>query len=279
MPRESNSGAQSNSVGEAEVSDASASADVRRSWADSRPRPSGLAVVIASFVGNLYLVVGTIFFATLALLIGWLPPRGNGVYRVARWWSRSLLFSSGVSADAHFETEIDPDGHYIFMANHQSLFDIPALIATLPGQTRFLAKRSLFQIPIFGWALKLGGFVTIDREDGKRAMEAFAIAAQRLASGKSILIFPEGTRSTDGRLLPFKRGGLLLAIKSGLPIVPVGIRGTIGVRPRNRFSIRPMPVEVHYGSPIVVADYGVRHRKTLETEVRARIAELAETEA
>ena len=165
------------------------------------------------------------------------------------------------------------------MANHQSLFDIPALIVTLPGQTRFLAKRSLFQIPLFGWAIKLGGFVTIDREDGRRAQGAFAVAAKRLAAGKSILVFPEATRSEDGRLLPFKRGGLLLAIKSGLPIVPVGIQGSLQVQPKSRFSIRPMPIRVQYGSPIDVAEYGVRQRKELESEVRQRIAKLAETEA
>ena len=250
-----------------------------RTWAERRDPPSAIAVGLASVVGNLYLVLGTVFFATVALLVGWLPPRGNMVYRVARVWSRFLLFFCGVRADAEFETELDPDGRYIYMANHQSLFDIPALIGTLPGQTRFLAKRSLFQIPIFGWAIKLGGFVTIDRADGRRAQEAFAVAAQRLASGTSILIFPEGTRSEDGRLLPFKRGGLLLAIKSGLPIVPVGIRGSLEVQGRRQFSIRPLPVRVHYGSPIEVGEYGVRQRRALEDEVRSQIADLAETEA
>ena len=125
------------------------------------------------------------------------------------------------------------------MANHQSLFDIPALLASLPGETKFLAKSSLFRIPIFGWALSAGGFVPIDRSDRSTARESFAAAIAALARGVSVLIFPEEARSLDGRVLPFQRGGFLLALKSGLPIVPVGIEGAFEVQPRRSFLIRP----------------------------------------
>jgi len=280
MTAESNSGAGPVPVAEAEVRTPESPTGIPvKTWAGSRRKPGVIATVLATVFGNLYMILGTIFFATLALLVGWLPPRGNAVYGVARWWSRLLLFFSGVRVESRFESELDPNRQFIYMANHQSLFDIPVLIATLPGQTRFLAKRSLFQIPLFGWAIKLGGFVTIDREDGRRAQNAFAVAAKRLAAGVSILIFPEATRSEDGKLLPFKRGGMLLALKSGLPIVPVGVCGSLDVQPRSRYSIRPMPIRVRYGSPIEVTEYGVRQRKVLEELVRERIAELAEIEA
>ncbi|MFQ5350760.1 MAG: lysophospholipid acyltransferase family protein, partial [Thermoanaerobaculia bacterium] len=185
-----------------------------------------LAALVTTLTGNLYLIVGTLFFAALAVLFGWLPPRGRWVYLMARGWSRGLLWAGGVRLETRFAAPLPTDRTYVFMANHQSLYDIPALIAGLPGQTRFLAKRGLFQIPFFGWAIKMGGFISIDRGDRSRAGEAFADATRELQAGSSAMVFPEGTRSSDGKLLPFLRGGFLLALKSGLPIVPVGIHGS-----------------------------------------------------
>jgi 1-acyl-sn-glycerol-3-phosphate acyltransferase len=157
------------------------------------------------------------------------------------------------------------------------MYDIPALLASLPQRTQFLAKKSLFRIPFFGWGLRLGAFVPVDREDRRRARESFTAAADRLAAGDSVLVFPEETRSPDGALLPFKKGGFLLALKSGLPIVPVGIRGTFAVRRRGSLKISPSRIEVRYGGPIEVASYGVKQREDLMAEVRRRIAELADT--
>jgi 1-acyl-sn-glycerol-3-phosphate acyltransferase len=171
---------------------------------------------------------------------------------------------------------LDPRGRYIFMANHRSLFDIPVLIATLPGQARFLAKESLFRIPVFGWALKAGGFIPIDRRDRSRARDAFAAAVDRLGAGASILLFPEETRARDETLLPFQRGGFLLALKSGLPIVPVGIRGTLQVQPRGSFLVRPGLVRVEYGEPMPIDSFAVSRKKELIDRVRSRVAELAE---
>ena len=108
------------------------------------------ATLLATVTGNLFLVVGTLLFAILALLVSWIPPRGDWTYRVARMWSRGVLLTSGVKVHSRFETPLAAGGRYVFMANHRSLFDIPALMVSLPGQTRFLAKKSLFQIPIFG---------------------------------------------------------------------------------------------------------------------------------
>ncbi|MEE8138473.1 MAG: lysophospholipid acyltransferase family protein, partial [Thermoanaerobaculia bacterium] len=170
-----------------------------------------ISTALATVFGDLFLVFGTLFCASLAVAVGWIPPRGNLIYRVARLWSRGLLRFSGVTLEVHREVELDPLTPYVFMSNHQSLYDIPALIASLPGQTRFLAKRSLFRIPVFGWAIHMGGFISIDREDRSRAHQSFSSAVARLRSGVSALVFPEGTRSLDGRLLPFQRGGFLLA--------------------------------------------------------------------
>ena len=234
-----------------------------------------IAGLVATLTGNLFLVLGTIFFATSSVLLGWLPPRGRWVHLMARGWSRGLLWASGAGLETRFEAPLPADRGYVYMSNHQSLFDIPALIAALPGQTRFLAKRGLFQIPVFGWALKVGGFISIDRGNRSRASESFNEAIRELEAGASAVVFPEGTRSSDGRLLPFQRGGFLLALKSGLPIVPVGIHGSREVRAKSSFWIQPGRITVSCGRPLATGDYGVRDKARLMEDVRRRVAALS----
>lgn len=237
-------------------------------------RGSGLGTAIATLTGNLYLVVGTFVLSVLAILVSWVPPRGNAVFGVARLWSRGLLLASGARLVVAGRDRVTPGASYVFMSNHQSMFDIPALIASLPVQTRFLAKRSLFKIPFFGWAIALGGFISVDRSDRSKARESFAAAVEQLRRGTSTLVFPEGTRSLDGRLAAFERGGFLLALKSGLDIVPVGVQGSLGVRRRGSLVVHPGRIGVCYGEPIAVNDYGIRGRAELERVVRERLDEL-----
>jgi 1-acyl-sn-glycerol-3-phosphate acyltransferase len=238
------------------------------------PTPAWLTV-FASVTGNLYLVLGTALMSTLAILVSWLPPRGYPLFVVARLWSSALLKASCLRVRVRQEAELDPQASYVFLSNHQSLFDIPVLLATAPCQVRMMAKRSLFRIPIFGWSLAAGGFIPIDRSgEGGAARQSLSSAIARLNKGTSILLFPEGTRSLTDVLLPFKRGGFLLAMKTGLPIVPVGIRGTRSVQRKGSFAIHPHAIEVRYGAPIDAAAYGVRRKKELIAEVRSRIAEL-----
>lgn len=244
-----------------------------------RPRLSrALAALLATVAANTYLVLGTLVFGVLAILVGWIPPRGHAPFRVARWWSRGLLLASGVELKTHGPQATTSGGPFVYMANHQSLLDIPALICTLPGQGRFLAKRDLFRIPVFGWAIGVAGFVPVDREDRSSAPATFAVASRRLRSGASLVVFPEETRSTDGRLLPFQRGGFLLALKGRVPIVPVGIRGTLAVRRKGSLVVRPGVVEVIYGAPVEVSAAAVRRKGELIEQVRSAIAELAAAE-
>jgi 1-acyl-sn-glycerol-3-phosphate acyltransferase len=235
-------------------------------------RPPLWLTALATFTGNLYLVVGTAILSIVTVLVSWIPPRGSWSFAVMRIWSNGLLAASLVRIEARYAPELEPGKSYVFLANHQSLFDIPVLIATAPGQLRMMAKRTLFQIPLFGWALKAGGFISIDRADRSTATQSFSAAFARLREGTSILLFPEGTRSLDDTLLPFQRGGFLLALKSGLPIVPVGIRGSRAVQRRGSFAIHPSTVVVTYGAPIDPAAYGLRRKRELTREVRSRIA-------
>ena len=237
--------------------------------------PSAVSVLLGTLIGNGFLVVGTLFWATVALLFGWIGPRGRFIFWVARIWSRGVLFFSGVRAVPRFEAPLDPESQYVFMANHRSLFDIPILLTTLPGQTRFLAKKSLFQIPIFGWAIKMGGFVTIDRKDLSTARDSFSEAVAQLErAGVSVLVFPEGTRSLTDELLPFQRGGFLLALKSSLAVVPVGIDGSARVQPKKSLLIRPGLIRVNYGAPVNPQEFGVSRKNELIRAVREQIERL-----
>lgn len=244
-----------------------------------RPTRGGrLAVVWATACGNAMLVLATIVLGTLATLFGWLPPRGRVVYGLGRIWSRLILRASLTRLRARFEKPLEPGQGYIFMANHQSMYDIPAIMATTPGPGRFMAKASLFKIPIFGWSLRAGGFIPVDRHNRAAGQQTFRLAAKSLSAGDSLIIFPEETRSRDGRLLPMKRGGFLLALKTGFPIVPVGIRGSGVVRGRGRSIVRPGTIEVFYGAPVDAGSFGLTGRKELVSTVRGQIAALADVE-
>lgn len=232
------------------------------------------ATLAATLCGNLFLVFGSLFFAVLSLLVALIPPRGHAVFYCARWWARGVLWTSGVRLAVTREESGDGEA-VVYMANHQSLFDIPALLASVPGQTRFLAKRSLFRIPVFGWALKAGGFIAIDREDRSTARESFRAAVERLQGGVSAVVFPEGTRSETGRLGRLQRGGFLLALKAELPIVPVGIEDSRAIRAKGGWLIRPRTLAVRYGARIDPSAFGLRRKRELSDSVRGEMARLA----
>lgn len=250
-------------------------------------RASPLRTVLATITGNLYLLLGTAFFSIVSILVAPIPPRGNWTNRAARMWAKGLLWSSWIRLEVRSPAAGpgwvgDPGAgageRYVIMANHQSLFDIPALLAAIPGQSRFIAKRSLFKIPIFGWAMAAGGFIPVDRKDRSTARDSFGSALDKLSRGASIVVFPEEVRSLGGKVLPFRRGGFLMALKSGLPVVPVGLHGTLAVQSRRSFLIRPQTVTVHFGDAIAIAGRSVRELPAIAEEVRAQVAALAGTE-
>lgn len=236
-----------------------------------------LTSLLATISSWLNLAVATVLCGVTAVLTAWLPPRGASVSACGRLWSRWWLAASGVRLFVGNAGEaprrVPPAA--VYLANHASWYDIPALILAVPGRVRFMAKRSLFRIPIFGWALAAGGFVPVDRKDRSRAKESFQAALDGLAAGGSLILFPEGTRSRDGRVHAFQRGGFLLALKAGLPVVPVGIAGTDRVLPRTTLMVRPGPVTVRFGEPLDPAAFGLRGRRELMRKVRAEVAALS----
>ena len=235
--------------------------------------------LLATILTNLFLLVGSFVFGLGAVVGSVIPPFGWWSFRSARAWGRGLLWCAGVELDVVREAPLERDARYVLVCNHQSLFDIPVMLVTVPGSTRFLAKRSLFRIPVFGWGLRAAGFVPVDREDRSRAKEAMDGAIEQLAKGRSILLFPEETRSLDGRIREFQRGGFLIALKAKCPVVPVGIHGTLGIQRKGSFRVRPGTVRVRYGRPVDAAAGGVRGRRELVAAMRSEVIRLSGEEA
>jgi 1-acyl-sn-glycerol-3-phosphate acyltransferase len=163
---------------------------------------------------------------------------------------------------------------YIFMGNHVSQFDIFAGQGYFPHDFRWIVKKELFRIPVFGAAMRRAGLVAIDRSHGREAMKSLNAAAENINSGASVLIFPEGTRSIDGTLQPFKAGVITLAIKAGVPVVPVGFVGTYEVLPKGRLLANPGEVIIRIGRPISIQGYTMKDKHELARELHDRVAEL-----
>ena len=215
-----------------------------------------------------WIVLTTAFFAILAIVVSFFTRTGNPVHIVARVWSQSILMGSRVHVGVRGLANIKPDKSYVYMANHQSNFDIPVLLGYLPVQFRWLAKAELFKIPVFGRAMLGAGYVKIDRFNRKSAFESIEKAAQRMKDGVSVMIFPEGTRSKDGSVQPFKKGGFVMAIQSGVPIIPVILRGTWPIMAKSSLRINPGDVEMEIGEPIDTSGYSMETKEELMDRVR-----------
>ena len=231
---------------------------------------------LRSLFAWIVIVGATIVFGIPSIFAAFIPPRGDWYLLFARGWARTLLFATGVRVEAHGTEEIDPTASYIYFVNHESFYDILVLFACLPGQIRFLAKQSLFYLPVLGWSMAAAGFVPVDRADRKRAAASLEKAAKKIQRGKSLIIFPEQTRTKTGELLPFKKGGVLIALKTGNPILPVGLAGTFSIIRKGSFFLSPGPVAVEIGGPIPTAGKSVGDRDALLEESRNAIQELRE---
>ena len=221
------------------------------------------------------IALATAAFGFLAILTSWVPPRGRLYLFWARRWARALLFLTGVPATVEVSGEAAALPQAIYMSNHESGIDILLLLIAIRQDVRFLAKRSLFFVPFMGWSMWLAGFVPVDRKRTDRAKEVLTGLDRALAKGLSILVFPEGTRSRDGRLGAFRKSGFLTALKSGVPIVPVGVSGARAVLGAQGLVVRRGPVRVRVGRPIETGGLGVRDRPALMKEVRAGILRLS----
>jgi 1-acyl-sn-glycerol-3-phosphate acyltransferase len=220
------------------------------------------------------IVLATVAFGVPAILAALVPPRGDWFLRFARGWARTVLAVAGVRVRVLHPERLDRDRSFVIVANHESFCDILVLLANLPMQVRFLAKRSVFRVPVLGWSIAAAGFVPVDREDRSRGTETVDAALRRLSGGRSVVIFPEETRTRNGELLPFKRGAAHLALRSGLPILPVGLAGTFRVLKRGSLLITPGTVAMSVGEPIEVAGHTLKDREAITRTTRQEVAAL-----
>lgn len=194
--------------------------------------------------------------------------------RYPRAWGRILLKTAGVTIRVTGMEHLDKQATYVFAGNHSSQFDIYSFQAYFPHDFRWIAKKELFNIPIFGLAMRKVGYIAIDRSRGREALKSLSQAARRISAGSSVLIFPEGTRSRDGRLQPFKSGAILLAIKSGVPVVPIGFNNTASVLPKGKLLPRGGKIVIRIGKPIPTTNFTTKDKQKLAAVLHDRVAEL-----
>jgi 1-acyl-sn-glycerol-3-phosphate acyltransferase len=206
------------------------------------------------------------------VLIPWALLTGNAgpLYSTALWIVRTGLRIVGLRVITEGLEKLDQQRTWIFMSNHISNLDPPVLIPVIPRRTSVLTKRELFRVPILGQAMRVARLVPVDRANRERAVGSLDEAAVVLRDGLNMTVFVEGTRSADGRLLPFKKGPFYLAEQTGVPIVPVTILGTFEAQPKGQFAVRPGEVRVVFHPPLEARDFP--DRESLMAAVRERIA-------
>jgi len=221
------------------------------------------------------IILATIVLGTVSLITSLFDASGNTQHRVARFWSRILLVFGGVSVKVSGLDQLRDQHSCVLVSNHLSLMDTPVVIAHIPLQFRFFAKKGLFRIPFLGTHLRRAGHFPVVRGDARASLKSLTDGAKTIRERKiSVLLFPEGGRS-GGRLRAFKQGFAYLAIKSGVPVVPIGIAGTREILPMGSVNIRPGPVRLRIGEPIPTKDLKPHDRDRLTALVRERIAELS----
>ena len=215
----------------------------------------------------------TLICSSLATIFGLFGPYSIIIYYIAKIWTNSILFAAGVKLHVEGLEKIDPRKSYIFIGNHQSHFDVLSVFSALPLTVRFMAKKELFKIPVFGWSLYASGTIRIDRSNRERAIKSMNNALDRIKRGVSVVVFPEGTRSEDGKIRDFKKGGFVLAIKGRIPIVPVSISGSRFILPKNTIRINPGEIKIIINEPIQTDQFNYQEREKLSSEVRRIIVE------
>lgn len=235
--------------------------------------------IIQTLFTYVSLIVGSFIFGTLVIITALLGDRSGTIWwpYLARNWARQLLYIGGATEVYTEGTEkLQTGTAAIVMCNHESHFDPPALMRSSPGTLLFLTKHSLFYFPIFGQAMWLMRYVPINRGKSAKAHKSIDRAAKLIASGRMILIFPEGTRSRSGEMLPFKKGGFVLAAKSGVPIIPAAIAGTREILPPGWSCRGRGPVVLLVGEPIDTSGYDMKSKDELMAKVEQEIISLRE---
>jgi 1-acyl-sn-glycerol-3-phosphate acyltransferase len=210
----------------------------------------------------------------VSIAASWLDRTGQAPHRIARLWGKIVLAVSFIRVRSEGVEKLDPNGSYVFVANHSSYMDIPALLSVLPQQYRFFAKSGLYRIPFLGWHLRWAGHLPVDRSNARNSLKSMSAGAQAVRDrGISVVLFPEGGRSPTG-LREFHEGAAYIAIKAGVPIVPVAIVGMRELLPMNSIHIRNGKVVVRVGEPIPTSGLKSTNRAELTERLHRQIGGL-----
>ena len=218
-----------------------------------------------------FLGLNTAFLVVVILLLVRFDVNGNKVHYIGKFWSRMNLLFSGVSVKMHGLENIEKGQPYVVMLNHQSHVDVWALIGYLPLQLRWVMKQELRDIPFFGIGCERMGHVYIDRKNPEKSHEELKSLHEKFASGTSVVFFPEGSRN-EGELLPFKKGGFVIALQGKVPILPIAINGSRSVLPRGSKKVIPGRIDVYIHTPVSVDSYSYESKEQLMETVRNSIA-------
>ena len=214
---------------------------------------SRLSGTIRVFAAMLF----TLFMAVTAIVTNLLDLKRGRLFHINnRLWAKGVFLLCGLRLVVRGIEKLDFTRNYVYVSNHASLLDIPAVIAGVPDQIRLVYKKELEKIPVFGWGLKWGSYIGIDRGNRAEAMRSIEEAARKIREGASAFLYAEGTRTLDGKLQPFKRGAFHLAVRSGVPVVPLTINGTFSILPKHSLGINPGTVELVLDDPIAVNPEG-----------------------
>jgi 1-acyl-sn-glycerol-3-phosphate acyltransferase len=219
---------------------------------------------------RLLFAAGLMILSAIAVIVAApIDTQGKLFHGVARLYSRTVLKFCGIKLRVEGLDRVDMSRSHIYVSNHASQFDIPAVIAGIPDQIRIVYKKELEKVPFFGWGLKLPKvYIGVDRGGGQEALQSLDAAAEKIRNGASVLLFAEGTRSPDGRLQQFKRGAFNLAVKAGVPVVPLSINGSYSILSKNSLRLRPGTITLILDGPITPPS---RNGKETEMELRDRV--------
>jgi len=216
----------------------------------------------------------TVAFGLASIPCGFFDRDGSLLHAFARAWARLIMKSIFSPMGVIGLDQIDSSRPHVYAVNHASALDIPALYAYLPFQFRIVHKKELLSYPIVGWHLKRSGQVCVDQQNPARSVGQIKSALRTLKKGMPLVIFPEGGRTSDGRIQPFLPGAFFLAIKAGVDIVPIALRGMYELLPMDTYHIKPRPLEMHVGLPISTTGLKVKDMEQLSTRVQKEIERL-----
>ncbi len=233
--------------------------------------------MLRSIYLNIFIGLHTILFCIWGFILSIFDKENGRLVHLfaAVPWAKIILWVSGVKGKVIGKENIDHNKTYIFMSNHQSFADIFVLLANIPKDFKFIMKKELMKIPILGPAMRKAGYMEIERDDPRESIKQLHKAIEKIKAGTSVLIFPEGTRSSDGKMLPFKKGGFYIAIRSECNIVPIYIKGTDLIAPKGSWTMKKGKYTLIIGKPISVKEYTKKDSEKLMNKVKNAMLHLS----